>query len=166
MRKFCPNCGNSLTEESQTACPKCGVSFPAESVPVSAQPAAPANGQMPPQNPPAVPTPPPQIFKQITIDRQELFARAIPFFASRSYAVQAQTDYLISFESQNRDVNWIIFIIGCCCGIIWAIIYYYWFTHKHQVTISISGGTAVQVTAIGNTDQAKIDASEFMASIR
>jgi len=99
------------------------------------------------------------------MNRQELFARAIPFFAAKSYAVQTQTDYLIAFESQNRDVNWLIFVILCCLGLIPAAIYYYWFTHQHQVTVSLSGATDVKVTAIGNTEQAKKDAAEFMQSI-
>jgi hypothetical protein len=100
------------------------------------------------------------------MDRQEIFSRAVPFFATKSYAVQTQTDYVIAFESQNRDVNWVIFLIFCCLGLIPAVVYYYWFTHTHQVTVSLSGPAEVKVTAIGNTDQAKKDAAEFIRTIQ
>ncbi|WAC04712.1 MAG: hypothetical protein OS112_09665 [Methanoregula sp.] len=104
--------------------------------------------------------------KSTTMDQKELFGRAIPFFTAKGYAVQTQTDFLIAFQSQDRDVNWFIFVILCCLGLIGAAIYYYWFTHQHQVTISISGVTDVKVIAIGNTEQAKKDAAEFMLGIR
>jgi hypothetical protein len=104
--------------------------------------------------------------KATFFDRQEIMGRAIPFFASRSYAVQTQTDYVIAFQSQNRDVNWIIFLVFCCLGLIPAVIYYYWFTHQHQVTVSLSGATDVKVNAIGNTEQAIKDAADFMKSMQ
>jgi hypothetical protein len=139
VTKFCPQCGKPLTDDITTICSNCGTDLTKASQLATGQ-------------------------KSTTMDRQELFGRAIPFFTSRSYAVQTQTDYVVTFESENRDVNWLIFLFLCCFGIIPAAIYYYWFTHKHQVTISLSGTTEVKVTAIGNTEQAKKDAGEFMQS--
>jgi hypothetical protein len=140
MARFCTNCGKPVTDDITTVCSNCGADLTAKSSENSGQ-------------------------KSTAMDRQELFGRAVPFFAAKSYAVQTQTDYLIAFQSQNRDVNWLIFVVLCCLGLIGAVIYYYWFTHQHQVTISLSGATDVKVTAIGNTEEAKKDAAEFMLSI-
>jgi hypothetical protein len=101
--------------------------------------------------------------KKIAASRSEIFEKAIPFFAAKKYAVRAQTDYLVSFESQDRDVDWIIFIVFCCLGLIPAVIYYYWFTHNHQITLSLSGTTDLTMNVIGNTSQARTDAAEFMS---
>ena len=162
MKKFCPNCGTPITDPAAPTCSNCGIAFSSGSDPAAGKPADSAI------IPPAAQTTTPAALpmsKRTTINRQELFNRAIPFFAARQYSVIAQTDYLISFESQNRDINWLIFVILCCFGILLAVVYYYWFTRQHQVTISISGNDQVTFTAIGNTDQAKIDAGEFTASI-
>jgi len=140
MTRFCPSCGKPVTDDITKICSNCGKDLSAAS--------SIATGQA-----------------RTSMDRQEIFGRAIPFFATKSYAVQTQTDYVIAFESQNRDVNWIIFLVFCCFGIIGAIVYYYWFTHKHQVTVSLSGPTEIKVTAIGNTEQAKVDAAEFMRTL-
>jgi len=140
MSKFCPQCGKPVTDDITKICSNCGTDLTKGASPDPLQ-------------------------KSTNMDRQELFGRAIPFFTSRNYAVQTQTDYVVSFESQNRDVNWWIFLIFCCLGIIGAAIYYFWFTHKHQVTISLSGATDLKVSAIGNTEQAKKDVTEFMKSI-
>jgi len=96
------------------------------------------------------------------MDRNEVIQRAIPFFTSKKYQVQTQTDYLVTFQSEEREVNWIIFLVFCCMGLLLAIIYYYIFCLKHQVTISMSGNTEVQITSSGNTEQAKKDAVEFV----
>jgi hypothetical protein len=140
MPKFCTECGKPVTDDITKICSNCGADL---TVKTSSE-----TGQ-----------------KSTSMNRQELIGRAIPFFTAKSYAVQTQTDYLIAFQSQNRDVNWFIFVILCCLGIIGAAIYYFWFTHQHQVTISLSGATDVKVTAIGNTEHAKKDAAEFMLSI-
>ena len=140
MSKYCPQCGKPVTDDITTICSNCGMDLTKAA-----------------QNPTNQ--------KHTTMSRQELFAKAIPYFTSKKYAVVTQTDYVISFESQDRDVNWLIFVILCCCGIIPAAIYYYWFTRQHQVTISMSGTTEISVTAIGNTEQAKKDAGEFMQLI-
>jgi hypothetical protein len=139
MAKFCPNCGKPITDDITKICSNCGTDL--------------INPVLNGQN---------QNFNRTTSTRSEIFEKAIPFFAAKKYAIQAQTDYLISFESQDRDVNWIIFVILCCLGLIPAAIYYYWFTYKHQITVSLSGDTEVKVTTIGNTDQAKKDAADFM----
>ncbi|OPX62205.1 MAG: hypothetical protein A4E34_00586 [Methanoregula sp. PtaU1.Bin006] len=135
MVRYCPNCGKAVTDDITRVCSSCGYTL--------ANPAA-------------------QIPKQITASRTEIIERAIPFFAAKKYAVQAQTDYFVSFESQDRDVSWLIFIVFCCLGLIPAIVYYYWFTHNHQVTVSLGGTTPVTMNVIGNTAQAKKDAAEFM----
>jgi len=140
MAKFCPNCGKQFTDDITTICSNCGFDV-------------------------NKPLPFATVQKIFSMDRQELFARAIPFFTSRNYAVQTQTDYVVTFESQDRDVEWLIFLFFCCFGIIPAAIYYYWFTHQHQVTISLSGAPEVKVTAIGNTEKAKKDAVEFMQTL-
>jgi hypothetical protein len=140
MVKYCPHCGKALTDDITTVCSHCGNDINKISPPATVQ-------------------------KNTTMDRQELFARAIPFFTTRNYAVLTQTDYVVAFESKNRDVNWLIFLFLCCFGIIPAAVYYYWFTHRHQVTLSLSGATEVTFSAIGNTDQARKDAGEFMQSI-
>ena len=145
MAKFCDNCGSPIIDGSMPFCPKCGAKFPI----------TPSGMQPPPARPPA----------RTPMSREEIFAKAIPFFAIKNYAVQTQTDYLIAFESQKRDVNWIIFVVLCCFGIIGGVIYYYWFTHQHQVTVSLSGTTDIAITCIGNTEQAKKDAAEFMRGI-
>jgi len=140
MTRFCPNCGKPVTDDITKTCSNCGKDLSA----APDSPTAQTNTSM---------------------NREEIFGRAIPFFATKTYAVQTQTDYVIAFESQNRDVNWIIFLVFCCLGLIPAVIYYYWFTHKHQVTVSLSGPTDTKVTAIGNTEQAKKDAAEFMRTL-
>ena len=140
MTRFCPNCGKQFTDDITTICSSCGFDLNR-------------------------PSPAPANQKIFSMDRQELFTRAIPFFTARNYAVQTQTDYVVSFQSQDRDVSWLIFLLLCCFGIIPAAIYYYWFTHQHQVTISLSGAPEVNVTAIGNTEKAKKDAAEFMQTL-
>jgi hypothetical protein len=141
MSKFCPNCGKPVTDDITKICSNCGTDLTN------------STSKMQTQN-----------YIQITSTRSQIFEKAIPFFAAKKYAIRAQTDYLISFESQERDVNWLIFIILCCCGLIPAAIYYYWFTHNHQITLSLSqsGDTEVNVNVIGNTEQAKKDSAEFM----
>lgn len=140
MAKFCPNCGKPLEFENAEICPGCGSTL-------------------------KKPSPAPTVQQKIAFDRQELFARAIPFFTTKNYAVQTQTDYVTSFQSQDRDVSWVIFLVFCCLGLIPAIVYYYWFTHQHQVTISLSGAPEINVTALGNTEKAKKDAAEFMQTL-
>ena len=136
MVRYCPHCGKAVTDDITKVCSACGTDL---------------------QNPPV-----PGVQKQITASRSEIIERAIPFFVSKKYAVQAQTDYFVSFESQDRDVDWLIFVVFCCLGLIPAVIYYYWFTRNHQVTLSLSGTGDVSMTAMGNTVQAKKDAAEFM----
>ncbi len=140
MARFCPNCGKQFTDDITTVCSNCGFDL-------------------------NKPSPAPANQKIFSMGRQELFARAIPFLTSRNYAVQTQTDYVVVFESQDRDVSWVIFLVLCCLGLIPAVIYYYWFTHQHQVTISLGGATEVLVTAIGNTEKARKDAAEFMQTL-
>lgn len=139
MVRFCPNCGKQATDDITTVCSNCGTDL-----------------NNPLSNVPNLP-------KKITASRNEIFERAIPFFAAKKYAVRAQTDYLVSFESQDRDVDWLIFVVFCCLGLIPAVIYYYWFTHNHQITLSLSGTTDLSMNVIGNTEQAKKDAAEFMS---
>ena len=134
MVKYCTSCGKAITDDITTVCSNCGAELPK---PVSVIP------------------------KPITASRQEIIERAIPFFAAKKYAVRAQTDSFVSFESQDRDVDWLIFVVFCCLGLIPAIVYYYWFTHNHQVTLSLSGVPDVSMNVIGNTAQAKKDADEF-----
>jgi hypothetical protein len=141
MTKFCPFCGKPITDDITKVCSSCGKDISTVSAGATAQ-------------------------AKTTMDRQEIFNRAIPFFAAKTYAVQTQTDYVIAFESQNRDVNWVIFLVFCCLGLIPAVVYYYWFSHQHQVTVSLSGPTDTKVTAIGNTEQAKKDAAEFMRTLQ
>jgi predicted nucleic acid-binding Zn-ribbon protein len=135
MVRFCHNCGKAVTDDITKVCSNCGTDLinQVSNVPI-----------------------------RITASRPEIFEKAIPFFAAKKYAVRAQTDYLVSFESQDRDVNWLIFVVFCCLGLIPAVIYYYWFTHNHQITLTLSGTTDVSINVIGNTDQAKKDAEEFM----
>lgn len=134
MVKYCTNCGKAITDDITTICSNCGTELP--------RPA------------PVIPAP-------LTVSRKEIIERAIPFFAAKKYAVRAQTDAFVSFESQDRDVDWIIFVVFCCLGLIPAIVYYYWFTHNHQVTLSLAGDTTVTMNVIGNTAQAIKDAAEF-----
>ena len=100
------------------------------------------------------------------MDRNEFFAKAVPFFAAKKYEVQTQSDYLSVFQSQEREVSWIVFVVLCCLGILPGVIYYYVFCYKHSVTISISGKEEISITATGNTDKAKADAAEFMTLLR
>ena len=83
MTRFCPNCGKPVTDDITKTCSNCGKDL---------------------STAPSVAT----TQASTTMDRGEIFGRAIPFFATKTYAVQTQTDYVIAFESQNRDVNWII----------------------------------------------------------
>ncbi len=140
MPRYCTQCGKPVTDEITRVCSHCGAYLYASA------------GD-------------PAVQKDTAMERQEFFNRATPFFASKGYSLQTQTDYVMAFLHPDRDVNWIIFLILCCLGIIGAIIYYYWFTHQHQVTISLAGTDHVKVTAIGNTGKAKKDAAEFMLGI-
>lgn len=135
MVRYCPNCGRAITDDITRVCSGCGTDL---TTPVAT-----------PQKP-------------ITASRIEIIERALPFFAAKKYAVKAQTDSFVSFESQDRDVNWLIFVVFCCLGLIPAVIYYYWFTYNHQITVTLSGTPEVSLNVIGNTVQAKKDAAEFM----
>lgn len=135
MAKNCPNCGKIIADDITTVCSNCGTNLL---------------------------NPVPSAGKTVTASRIEIFEQAIPFFSAKKYAVRAQTDSFVSFESQDRDVEWLIFVVFCCLGLIPAIIYYYWFTHTHQVTLTLSGTTEVRMNVIGNTVQAKKDAAEFL----
>ena len=139
MAKFCTNCGKPVTDDITKICSNCGADL--------TQPVPPTNQ------------------KDTAMDQQELIGRAVPFFTSKSYTLQTQTDYVVTFESQSREVNWLIVLVLCCLGIIPAAIYYYFFTQKHHVTLSLSGTTGIRLAAIGNTEQAKKDAAEFMQSL-
>jgi hypothetical protein len=141
MTKFCPFCGKPIADDITKVCSSCGKDISTVSAGSTVQ-------------------------ASTSMDRQEIFNRVIPFFASRTYAVQTQTDYVISFESQNRDISWVIFLVFCCLGLVPAIVYYYWFTHTHQVTVSLSGPTDTKVICIGNTEQARKDAAEFMRTLQ
>lgn len=143
MPKFCPKCGKPVTDDITKICSNCGEDL---------------------TNPSSTP---PATTNRIRSTRAQIIEKAVPFFAAKNYAVKAQTDYLLSFESQERDVNWLIFIIFCCLGLIPAAIYYFWFTHTHQVTVSLSqaGEDEVTVNAIGNTEQAKKDSADFMKTL-
>jgi hypothetical protein len=158
ITSLCSNCGKPIDDNAKI-CQNCGEALSTKSTGSVAPPSggtAPSSGAMPSGS---------TSQKETSFDRQEIMSRAVPFFAARSYAVQTQTDYLISFQSQDRDVNWVIVLVFCCLGIIPAVIYYFWFTHQHQVTVSLSGATSVKVTAMGNTEKAIKDAAEFMQSI-
>ena len=97
------------------------------------------------------------------MEKSEVLAKALPFFTSKGYQVQTQTDLLIVFISNNREVNWIIFLVACCLGLIPAVIYYYVFCPLHQVTISFDPSGKVSVT--GTTEQAKKDGAEFQTIV-
>ncbi len=101
-------------------------------------------------------------FKRISKSRMEVIEVAIPFFSARKYTVQAQTDSFVSFESPDRDVDWFILVVFCCLGLIPAVIYYFWFTHNHRITLTFTGTTDVSMNVMGNTVQAKKDAADFM----
>lgn len=141
MVRYCTKCGKPENDDSVENCAACGTKL------LNLDPDQPFKKN-----------------KSKTISRNELFDRAIPFFSAKKYSVIAQTDYVISFESQDRDVSWVIMVVLCCIGLIPAAIYYFWFTHQHQVTLTISGTDQVSVNAIGNTSKAKKDAAEFMLS--
>jgi len=96
------------------------------------------------------------------MNKKEIVDNAISFFTSKDYSIQTQTDSMLVFESSKREANWLVVIILCCIGIIPGIIYYFGFSPKHKVTISIT--STGKVTATGNTDQAKKDAGEFKES--
>ncbi|MEM3370063.1 MAG: hypothetical protein QXE90_04420 [Candidatus Micrarchaeia archaeon] len=99
------------------------------------------------------------------MNRKTVLDKAIPFFASKGYSIQTQTDDLIIFQTEKRELNWLLLLVLCCLGIIPAIIYYYVFAPRHVVTISISGKEEVKITVTGNTDTAKKDANEFQSII-
>jgi hypothetical protein len=96
------------------------------------------------------------------MDRNSIFNRAIPFFTAKKYQLQTQTDAIVTFQSEEREVNWVVLIVFCCLGLILAIVYYFVFCQKHQVILSFNVLSDNQVTATGNTEQAKKDAQEFI----
>jgi hypothetical protein len=96
------------------------------------------------------------------MDRDFIINRAIPFFTAKKYHLQTRTDDILVFQSEEREVNWIIFLVLCCLGILWAVIYYFVFCQKNQVTLSLSGGDNLQVTTSGNSDKARKDGEEFV----
>ena len=102
----------------------------------------------------------------LTMDREEIISKAIPFFTGRGYQLQTQTDILVVFQSESREVNWVVFIIACVLGFIPGIIYYIAFCPRHHVDISISGDKDAKASVNGTTDKARKDAMEFMGMIR
>lgn len=99
------------------------------------------------------------------MNRKDVTDKAVSFFISKKYQIQTQTDNVLVFETHEREVNWLILIVLCCLGIVPAIIYYYVFSPKHTVTVSMTGDKDVVVTVTGNTDKAKKDAAEFKAHV-
>jgi hypothetical protein len=97
--------------------------------------------------------------------KSELISKAISFFTAKGYQVQMQTDLLFVFISEKREVNWLIFLVACCLGIIPGAIYYFLFCPRHQVTISMTGQEEVSVVVTGTTEDAKRDAAEFQKLI-
>jgi hypothetical protein len=67
--------------------------------------------------------------------------------------------------SEKREVNWLIFLVLCCLGIIPAAIYYFLFYPRHQVTIAMTGQEEVSAVVTGTTEDAKKDAAEFQKLI-
>lgn len=103
---------------------------------------------------------------ETSLDKSVLIDKAVGFFSSKGYNLQTQTDSIVVFKSDKREVNWLFFGILCCIGIIPALIYYYFMTDFNQVTISFAvKGNRVSFTATGNTDRAKKDAGEFINSL-
>jgi hypothetical protein len=96
------------------------------------------------------------------MDRDFIINQAIPFFASKKYQLQTRTDSIVVFKSSEREVNWVLFFVLCCLGILWAVIYYFFFCLEHSVTLSLTGTYEAQVTVSGNTEQARKDAQEFL----
>ncbi len=96
------------------------------------------------------------------MQKSEVVNRAIAFFTSKGYHVQSQSDMLLIFLSDKRDVNWLIVLVLCCLGIIPAAIYYFFFCPQYQVTLSITGDIDAKVIATGTTPGATEHAEEFM----
>lgn len=73
-----------------------------------------------------------------TMLKSELVSKAISFFTANGYQVQTQTEMLFVVISKKRQVNWLIFLILFCLGIIPAAIYYFLFSPRHEVTIAMT----------------------------
>lgn len=98
--------------------------------------------------------------KSVVIDK------AVGFFTSKGYSLQTQTESIVVFKSDKREINWLFFGILCCLGVIPALIYYYFMSDFHQITLSFATKEKkLSVTATGNTDRAKKDAAEFVNSL-
>lgn len=95
------------------------------------------------------------------MQKSEIITKAIPYFTTKGYQVQTQTDMLLIFISEKKEVNWVVFLVACCFGILPGIIYYYVFCPRHQVTISITGDQEAQAMLNGTTEESRKDAMEF-----
>jgi len=84
---------------------------------------------------------------------------AVSFFIGKDYTIKSQTQQIIVFQSEKKEVNWILVFALCCFGILPGLIYYFGFASYNIVTVSLAGA---RVTATGNTKRAKKDAREFM----
>lgn len=93
------------------------------------------------------------------MEKNTIVERSISYFTAKKYNLQTRSEDVVVFQSDEREVNWILFGLLCCCGfLLIGLLYYFAFCQRHQVILSFSGA---QVTATGNTDQAKRDAVEF-----
>lgn len=99
------------------------------------------------------------------MDRKEAINKSVAFLVSKGYHIQTQTENLLVFQSDKRELNSILVFVLCCLGILPAVIYYFGFAPKHQVTVSISGEKSVTVTVTGNTSNAKKDAEELSKTL-
>ena len=104
---------------------------------------------------------------QVNLTKSAIIDKAVAFFTSKDYSIQTQTESIVIFKTEKREVNWAIVFVLCCLGILPALIYYFFFSEFHRVTLSLAAEDKnTTVTATGNTGKAKKDAEEFTISLK
>jgi hypothetical protein len=101
------------------------------------------------------------------LDKSHAIDALNAFFAPKGYMLVSRSDNVYVFQSEKREINWVVILVLCCLGVIWAIIYYFIFAQKHQVTVSFfeQDGT-LKVSATGNTKESREFAAEAANMVR
>jgi|GEM_PF-5953263 len=102
--------------------------------------------------------------KRVNHSVSEVHEKAVAFFSSLNYNVSSSTDNMLVF-SGGKDLNWIIFIILLCLGILLGLVYYLLAKEKTvTLTFKTQKGKTI-VNAVGSCEEARKDGQKFLDSL-